>query len=245
MKHSHLSLNLLCGSLLFTALLAPASAATIVAYYKINDGNDETIGSSDTDLQSTAGNHVLKDAINTSGVGTNWNTTYEALGATDSTGSGQRGGTLMTESSFAAAQTANDYNSFSLTVGTIVGPNDGLDLGTYAFHYGAQDSTSPNQFQLTYQLNGSGGFATVGSAISLPQNTGSTLNLVEVDLTNIPTLATGDSVQFRLYGWGATNTSAAVRWGEQVLVGTYVPEPSSALLLMSGLGFLCLRRRRK
>ncbi len=122
------------------------------------------------------------------------------------------------------------YFTFTIT------PNAGYAIDFENFVYTGQASgMGPSSFAFRSSLDGFAG--DVGS----PTATGTTIDLSALAFQGIT-----ESIEFRLYGWGATNVGGTFSVNDFTFNGDVyaIPEPSRALLISLGALGLVLRRRR-
>ena len=153
--------------------------------------------------------------------------------------------TNWNETSASAAITANDVFNWGFTVEPSVAGT--VDLASLDIRYD-RSSTGPPNVELSYSVGG-GSFVSffTDTAVSASGENNS------IDLSGIAALqdlGVGDTVAFRLVGWGASSSGGTFdlenspSFGDAsiVLNGT-VPEPTAALL--GAFGLLGLLRRRR
>ncbi len=158
------------------------------------------------------------------------------------------GGPGWDGTSLATATSNNDY--YTLTLSAASG---------YKISYSSIDlnltrgATSATAFVWQYQINGTGGFTSIGSPIDISGATSKTP--YSIDLSGVSALqdVTG-TVEFRIYAWGAT-TNSSLFFGASTGSTDYsalnfngtiapVPEPSTLGLMGVGAAFLVLRRKK-
>lgn len=158
------------------------------------------------------------------------------------------GGPGWDGTSLATATSNNDYFTLTLTAAT-----------GYKISYTSIDlnltrgATSATAFVWQYQINGTGGFTSIGSAIDISGATSKTP--YSIDLSGVSALqnVTG-TVEFRFYAWGATTNSSlffgastgSTDYSALNFNGTITPVPEPSTLGLMGLGtvFLALRRKK-
>lgn len=145
---------------------------------------------------------------------------------------------------------SQDYMSF-----TVTNASPSLTLSSFSFDYAASvrdtDTTGVmSAAQLFYSINGAS-FVAVGPMHEriIPSGAGGIFTgftTSTVDLTGLPTLNDGDSIEFRLaFGdnSGAATGQKAIYIDNLTLDGSVVPEPAALSVLgLAGLGLV--RRRR-
>jgi hypothetical protein len=231
-----LNLSLCLAALSLGGVISHASAA-VLAEYKFTSGSAST----DTELNSTAAN-MTSAFGGTSGFSSSSGTVYARRSPeTTTTASG--------------AVTGNDYFQFTVTPGVGVTLNlTSLTLKQYAtttetaadrwtsylfVRSDALDNYGTNVDAATF-TRGSGYY----NAVTLPTSTDVTLNLSD----DAAFQGIAGPVTFRIYLYHAVATVGGGdfhRIDDVVLNGAVVPEPSTSLSLLVGLGMAVWGRRRK
>lgn len=211
------------------------SQATVIASYAFTGGSPT---SSDTELNSTAGNFTVTQPSGTAG----------DLGFSTTSNNAFARSLAITGTTVAAAVTYGNFFSFAATPGS----GYELNLTTLTFDSihnntsgtaGTPNGTVTMNFFIRSSVDAYA--ANVGSVFSQAYNTTTTGR--SVDLTGASFQNLSSAVTFRLYVYESTDvsTNQGARWDNVVLNGSVaaVPEPSAALL--GGLGGLLLLRRRR
>jgi len=250
--------NLLCSFLAFAAPLA--SGAVLVEYNFENnlDASNPAGGITATALTNTGFTSLAyaTDAAPVDGVDAIQGTYSAVLNLPDIqtgfTGAAPSTTTQLFSPPPSPAATSK-YFQFTLTPDAEMTVND-LTLYLYGDAQTTANWLSLNLFATLYHdIGQTGTFTEVGTATSHGETAASgrswtlrTLDGDPGDPGNQSILTTTQATDFRLVitdGGGGTSA----RWNglDQIVVnGSVIPEPTSALLMLSGLGLLVLRRRR-
>src|ERR1043165_9071461 len=214
--------NLICAVLIFLAA-SQAARADELAVWNFNDSN----------LNVDHGTGTLTTTINAANVSF-------AAGTTNNARQGDIAGQAL--SLQGGTGTANNGRNITFNVSTLGFSNIVVSFATQ----GTSTGFNSNQFQ--YSLDGIN-FIDFGSPYT-PATAFGTLPLV-FSLASIAGLNDNPNAAFRIVFNGATSSTGTNRIDNIVVEGTSaetttVPEPATALLLLSGLsGFYKLRRRRR
>lgn len=213
--------------ILVTALSTLPCPAALVAYWNFNN---LAITSADS-----PGAGEVPDAISaTQGSGT------LDLGAWSGTVDDFAGTTLNNESSdpaeeslslIAASGTAGNGGTITLELALTGMADPTLSFATQG------TATGFNSVQLAWSTNGTDFFAFGGA-----YNPSSTYSLQSFDLSSVNALDGAATAHFQLTFEGATGSSGNNRIDNIQI--TAIPEPASAMLLLLGVGWLTLLRRR-
>jgi len=213
--------NLICAALIFFA----ASHATLADPLAIWNFND-------SDLNVDHGSGTLTSNLNAANI-------LFAAGTTNNARLGDAAGQAL--SLQGGTGTANNGRNLTLNVSTVGFSNIVVSFATQ----GTSTGFNSNQFQ--YSLDGTD-FIDLGPPY-VPATAFGTSPLV-FTLTSIAGLNDNPNATFRIIFNGASSSTGTNRLDNIVVEGTStvtetIPEPASALLLLSGLGgFYKLKRRR-
>lgn len=151
-----------------------------------------------------------------------------------------------TGASFSVASSGNDYAYFQITAKS----GYALDLRGATITFSLQNSgTGPDFYSVRSSVDS---YASDLSSASTALNAAGGTTSTSLTLSNSITLsAITDTVQFRVYGWGASATSGTMSinsWSMTGSVASAIPEPST-YAAMAGvaalLGVMLHRRRRQ
>ncbi|RYD25663.1 MAG: hypothetical protein EOP87_24025 [Verrucomicrobiaceae bacterium] len=215
------------------------SHAAMVASYQF-DGGSATPASSDTDPDSTAQAFGVGSGING---GTLRYSTYNST-------TGTRSAAMFTAETNGTDETstvaANDYWTFTVTTSTGV-----LNLDTLSFNHGSSvniESTifirsSVDDFATTIYTTGAYSVSSGGGVNGFTPPGGTSPHLAVINLASNPDYQGRTSIEFRLYGFDNSSTTAdtgGVRIDNVQL--TTIPEPSILLSAAIPLFFIIRRR---
>lgn len=215
-------LNLICLLLLFIAA-APAALADELAIWNFNDSN----------LNVDNGSGILSSNFNPANL-------LFAAGTTNNARLGQPAGQAL--SLQAGTGTVNNGRHITFNVSTLGFSNIVVSFATQ----GTSTGFNSNQFQ--YSLDGIT-FVNFGAAYT-PASAFGSVPLV-FSLATIAGLDNNPDAAFRILFNGASSATGTNRIDNFVVEGTAaetssVPEPMSAILLLSGLsGFYAVRKRKR
>ena len=213
-----LPFNLICAALLFFAA-SQAARADELAVWNFND----------SDLNVDHGNGTLTSSLNVVNV-------LFAAGTTNNARQGDIAGQAL--SLQGGTGNANNGRNLTFNVSTLGFSNIIVSFATQ----GTSTGFNSNQFQ--YSLDGIN-FVDFGAPY-VPLTAFGTLPLV-FSLSSILALNNNPNAAFRIVFNGATSSTGNNRIDNVVFEGTNgsVPEPTTVLLLLSGLGGLYKMRRHK
>lgn len=212
-------LNLICVVALLVAT-APAALADELAIWNFNDSN----------LIVDHGNGALSSNINAANI-------LFAAGTTNNARSGDAAGQAL--SLQGGSSTANNGRNLTFNVSTLGFSNIVVSFATQ----GTSTGFNRNQFQ--YSLDGNT-FVNFGAPFT-PASAFGSVPLV-FSLAGIAGLNDNPNAAFRIIFNGATSSTGTNRLDNFVVEGTPsgVPEPASAILLLTGLSSLYgVRKRRR
>jgi hypothetical protein len=238
MKFSHV---LLIGTMaMLLGAVHQTSAATVLASYPFTG----SAASTDSDPNSTASNMffntntlggtpaISSDVVQlTYSVTTNRDTTSPATGP------------LGENIALSEAASVSDGSYVSFTITPDAGYSLFLEELTFDIRIAATGSSNGIRFFVRSDAGSDGFTTTLGSGFNL----GTSFTTVTVDLSG-PVFQDVDSpISFRLYYYdrGSTSSNALARWelDNVNLTGAVIPEPSTALMILLGLGLLFRRTR--
>ena len=135
----------------------------------------------------------------------------------------------------AAGTTANRYNATSWNTASIdttayftftLTPNSGKQINFTSFVYTGQASaTGPTSFAFRSSLD-------FTLDIGTPTATGTTISLSDAAYQNI-----SSAIEFRLYGWGASDSTGTFSVNDFTFNGSVVPEPTTWAMIAFGALF--------
>lgn len=240
MNSSPLSIFKLCCSGVFLLPLLPLggnASAAVLALYPFNtgtvtNGTSGTPGggfalSTDTDADSAA------SSLSAVGTGVNM---LESSGWGNPASSGGMQQALGT--SQATAISANDYWSFTLT------PNAGqLNLTSLTLDYSRSATTgSPTALFIRSSVDSYTANLLLDTAIPASPS----FDATSIDLSGALFQGLSSPITFRLYAYGATVSTASLRFDNITLNGAVaVPEPNAVQLSVAGLILLLKFRRNR
>jgi hypothetical protein len=217
---------------LILTLAASSAQATVIAQYPFSGTVAQRPVSTDTELNSTAGDFTVRP-IN--------DPVYWGFSSAGNTYAQSRG----TTASEALAVAADDYWSFTVT------PNVGftLDLTTLTFDTihnatagnGDQDTNATMSVFVRSSIDGYA--SNIGSTFTQAWDTTTTDRSIDLSAPAFQDIDTATTFRFYIFDSGVDTASNGLRLDNVVLNGVVVPEPSSAILL--GFGSLMLLRRRR
>jgi hypothetical protein len=231
-KFKIMDAGLMLATFLAVFCLPRSVQAATVALYDFGTGAG-TLASSDTDANSTASSIAFSSALSTAGSGI-------------STSSGNPVDSLFLKgannSSESAAFTAGKY--ITLTITPVSGT---LSFSSLSFDYRRDVSQGPTSYALYASTTGS---FTSGSHLDVNPTAftvgGTSFTNYSVDLSGISSLQNvASAIQFRLYAWGAADTTNVLRLDNITLNTAAVPEPETWTLLAGGAAGLALLRCRR
>lgn len=211
-------LNLICVVALLVAT-APAALADELAIWNFND----------SDLTVDHGSGTLSTTLNAANV-------LFAAGTTNNARLGDPAGQAL--SLQGGTSTANNGRNITFNVSTLGFANIVVSFATQ----GTSTGFNSNQFQ--YSLDGNN-FVNFGAPFTPPSAFGSVP--IVFSLAGIAGLDDNPNAAFRIVFNGASSSTGTNRIDNFVVEGTPsgVPEPASAILLISGLSTLYGVRKRK
>jgi len=211
-----------------------ASAATLALY----DFTGSSLASSDTDPNSAATDFFTPRVSPVVG---NWNSSVAGV----NTGSGTPAPAYAWKppgtTTKAATIASNVYWSFDID------PDTGyaMDLESITFDLSVANGARPMSYVLRSSLDSFASDIAGTEVVDLGAQgfTLTTLNLPSASFDNLT-----DAVEFRLYTWstaGSGSSGSAWQFDNITLNGTvFIPEPTSAAMLLGACSLLLLRRRR-
>lgn len=222
----------LCGLLLTSS--QPASAA-LLAWYDFEAGgngdfNNAAFDSVDADPWSSASRLFQGGGLTGGGAGNFITNSVNAGGGLSGHPNLNLG--AVNTASFAAATTANDF--FSFTVTPVANPLlQHVVYQTLTFYSNTVDTTNP---RIAVSLNG-----TLLDTKTPPLGN----NLAQLFSVDLGDYVSDDPVTFRFTLYGTSAVNNAIRFDDIQLFGeqVFVPEPSSAVLLLLGAAIFGAGRR--
>ena len=211
--------NLICALMIFFAASSQAALADQLAIWNFND----------SDLNVDHGSGTLTSNFNATNV-------QFAAGTTNNARLGDPAGQAL--SLQGGTGTANNGRNITFNVSTVGFSNIVVSFATQ----GTSTGFNSNQFQ--YSLDGID-FIDFGTLYTPPTAFG-TVPLV-FTLTSVVGLDNNPNAAFRILFNGASSSTGTNRIDNIVVEGTdaTIPEPASALLLLSGLGGIFKLKRRR
>jgi hypothetical protein len=235
--------------------LASAANAAIIAGYDFGTPSLGTLGPTEIadgfSASNISGSGAASDFVLQQTIGDNTGTYIGADGVTTwgSTEAGNFSGTAndATGGSLAGAITNKDYVTITITAG-VAGT---LDIGGFSIAAAIAGDKSAENFNVLAQVNGGAAWAVDDAIFADDQVITAAQGLNDwddyyVDLSDNTALQGITSVEFRVYFWGGSGTTASSRTDfDQIVVEGIVaiPEPTvMAMLGLTGFGFLVVRR---
>lgn len=216
------------GALLAVSLFTPPpeAPAAILVSYTFDTVTSNSSASIDTDLNSVASNIAAFGGTAASGV------TMVASGTGNPAPSGAMQGANTV--SAANAITNNDYWEFTLS------PDSGYkaSLTSLTLQFQRSDGNSPTSLFIRSNIDSYA--SNLFSDSSLPASP-TAFESGTLTLSSLPAFQDLTApVTFRIYAFGSNNTTSSLRIDNVVLNGSViaVPEASSSLLLLAGVGLV-------
>lgn len=229
-------LRLACAALLMSVDAWHGSAsATVLALYdfeygtpgRINSFNHPDFDSVDSEPSTDASRLFRGPGLNGGGSG---HLLSNALFDPSDSGSPGLNVANVMALSYAAANSEGDYFEFTITP---------LTGRAYVYHSLSFFTDSYNAEPVSIYLSRDGQL--LGSTLT-PAGTNAPVEKRLIDFSNF---VSTDPVTFHITIFGASSSLYGVRFDDITLNGVAVPEPSSCLLLLIGIGGCCLLSRRR
>jgi autotransporter-associated beta strand protein len=214
------------------------TSGSVIAQAGITNSNNFTIGTAsgiasvavagwDFNGQSGFGTSPLAATTIASGYTVGSLTRGSGVGTAGSGASNGFGGDTWDSSTSAAAITANEFFSFSITA-----TSGTLDLASIGAYNIRRSSTGPTAGLWQYRI-GAGSFINLGSEITWGSGTSSTGNSqTAISLSGLGSIAANTTVTFRVANFGASSTGGTLylnnfQTGNDLTINTSVVTPAS------------------